>query len=204
MKRGPIRLWFCFAVAMIAAAVADPSVEALSNAGTFGRGVFTDHSNLDVLPAIAVGAVCVAAYFALRVRRELVRASGEAVRDGVAALLPTTFAGQLGVLAAMETIEQLVVYGHPLGGTIWLGGPVLFSLLAHALACVLVAFALSALLQSGARSAVRTIRLIRALLERALHGPAPLRVRARETPRLLRLSPTCNACALRAPPVAIV
>lgn len=204
MKHGPIRLWFCFAVAVLAAAVADPCVEALSNAGVFGSGQFTDRSSLDVVPALIVGMLLLATYFALRVRRELLRSSVDAVREGVVTLLPATFVVQLGVLAAMETLEQIVVYGHALGGTIWLGGPAIFSLLVHAFACIGFACALSALLRIGARTTVRAIRLVRALLVRALHGPAPLATRAWAAVRILRLSPVLSPMGNRAPPVAIV
>ena len=39
----------------MAAAIADPLVEFASNAGWFGAGNFTDHSNLDVVPALFAG-----------------------------------------------------------------------------------------------------------------------------------------------------
>ena len=204
VRPGPIRLWFCFAVAVLAAAVADPCIEALSNAGVFGSGQFTDRSNLDVIPALIVGALLLATYFVLRVRRELLLSSIDAVREGVVSLLPATFAVQLGALCAMETIEQIAVYGHRLGGTVWLGGPVIFSLLAHAFACVGIAYALAAALRIGARKTARAIRLIRALLERALHGPAPLATRVREPVRILRRLPVLSPTGNRAPPVAIV
>ena len=63
-----VRLWFSVAVAIIAAAVADPILESASNAGLFGHGSFTDHSNLDVLPALCIGLLAVAIHVTLRLR----------------------------------------------------------------------------------------------------------------------------------------
>src|SRR5262249_25040176 len=62
-----VRLWFSLAVAVIASAIADPLLEAASNAGIFGNAHYTDHSNLDVLPALAVGLVAVAIHVGLRI-----------------------------------------------------------------------------------------------------------------------------------------
>jgi hypothetical protein len=113
--------------------MADPLVEWASNAGRFGPGNFTDHSTADVVPALLVGVLFVATHLWLRVRRaltrgpasDLLRASRQAIGGGVLRLLPLVFAIQMLVLYCMETSEQIAVVGHPLGGMIWLGGPVL-------------------------------------------------------------------------------
>lgn len=198
-----IRAWFAVAAAVIAAALADPCVEALSNAGLFGPGRFTDQSNLDVLPALCVGVALGFACLAMRVRRELARESSIAVREHVMHLLPAVFVVQIGVLALMETLEQIVVYGHTLGGTIWLGGPANFSVFAHAVACVLVSVALSALLRVLARHTARAIRLMRALAERSLHPRTPLAVRRWEHPGVRSMAPVRCRIGNRAPPIAI-
>ncbi len=52
-----------------------------------------------------------------------VRDSDAALRSSIGGVMVTAFAVQVAVLYAMETIEQVVVRGHPLGGTLWLGGP---------------------------------------------------------------------------------
>ncbi|MGB6984452.1 MAG: hypothetical protein WBD74_00605, partial [Candidatus Aquilonibacter sp.] len=158
MRRTAIRVWFTLAAAVIAAAIADPCVETVANAGWFGPGNFTDHSTLDVVPALVSGAVLIAICLAMRIRRELLRASGEALRADVERLLPALFATQLGVLWTMETGEQIVVAGHPLGGTIWLGGPLWFSLTVHALVGLGVALALA---QTVCVCASTTARMIR-------------------------------------------
>ncbi|HTU70792.1 MAG TPA: hypothetical protein VMF11_10795 [Candidatus Baltobacteraceae bacterium] len=202
MKHSAIRLWFGLAVAVIAAAIADPIVETVSNAGWFGPGSFTDHSNLDVLPALLAGAVLVGCYLVLRVRRALLRASGEALRANVARLLPFIFLAQMGVLFAMETTEQLVVSGHTMGGTIWLGGPIWFSLTVHAAMSILVAYALARTACACAHTTLRAVRHLHALAIRALHGQAPIALRRRERTAFARLAPVRCRIGNRAPPFA--
>jgi hypothetical protein len=172
LTRASIRLCFCLAVAVIAAAVADPLVEAASNAGWFGPGSFTDHSNADVLPAFALGCGFVALYVALRVRGALAASCGnaqtalgvskEALGYRVPALLPAIFFIQLIALYSMETAEQFAVWGHGLGGTIWLGGPVVVSLTTHAVSCVAFTLLVARAIRSMATAALRVIHLMRA------------------------------------------
>jgi hypothetical protein len=61
------------------------------------------------------------------------------------------FALQIPTLFTMETVEQIVVYGRPLGGTLWLGAPMTASLFLHAViaatCALLVARGLTALAQ---------------------------------------------------------
>ncbi|HUA10356.1 MAG TPA: hypothetical protein VMA98_13900 [Candidatus Acidoferrales bacterium] len=204
MKHASLRIWFAVAVAVISAAIADPLVEAASNAGWFGSANFTDHSNLDVIPALLSGAILLGIALVLRVRRELLRASSEALRTHLARLLPAVFMLQLGVLFAMETIEQTVVAGRALGGSIWLGGPVWFSLSVHALVCVAVAFVLARAVRACARTTVRVIRRLRALALRALHGPAPLALRRHGSRAVDRSAPALRRAGNRAPPFQLV
>lgn len=204
MRRTAIRVWFTLAVAVLAAAIADPCVEAASNAGWFGPANFTDRSTLDVMPALLCGVVLLGICVILRVRRELVRASQEALRDDIGHLLPALFAIQLAVLFAMETIEQVIIAGHPLGGTIWLGGPVWFSLVAHAVAGTAVAFGLASAVCSCARTTARMIRRIRALATRALHDPVPLALRRCGRVAFAHAAPVRCRIGNRAPPFAFV
>ena len=181
LSRSSIQLWFCLAVAAISAAIADPLVEWASNAGRFGPGNFTDHSSADVVPALVVGALFVITHLVLRIRRALVsgpaydllRASRDAIDGRMTRLLPLMFAVQMLALYCMETVEQVAVVGHPLGSTIWLGGPVLASLAVHAIACVLVAVTASKVLRSLARSAVRAVLFILAMAVRPARGVSP-------------------------------
>jgi len=165
-----IRLWFCLAVSVLAAALADPLVECASNAGWFGTGPFTDHSTLDVVPAAAAGGLLILLNLGIRIQRivfgmrtplrSLLHASRDELGGGIVRLLPAAFAMQIGVLFLMETAEQYAVYGHGLGGTIWLGAPIAVSLAAHAAACVLVAFIGAACVRTLARAAAGLIRIM--------------------------------------------
>jgi hypothetical protein len=212
MSRTSIRLWFCLAAAIVAAAIADPLLEWASNAGLFGSGAYTDHSNVDVLPALLAGVLFVVAHVSLRVRRALAlssrtdifQASGVALRAGVLRLLPVTFAIQLLALYTMESLEQASVTGHVLGGTVWLGGPVLVSLLVHAIACVGVTYALSRVLRACARTTLHVIHLIRAMAVRPLHEPSPISLRRLEGRRSHTFVLVPRNRAERAPPVPAV
>jgi hypothetical protein len=186
---------------VLAAAIADPLVESVSNAGWFGPGTFTDHSNLDVLPALLCGAVLLVCYLTLRVRRDLVQASGEALQTRGHRLLPFIVAVQMGVLFAMETLEQIVVAGHIMGGAIWLGGPIWFSLCVHALLGIAVAYGLARLACACAQTTLRVIRRFRALATRALHAPAPLAVRGRGMAWARANTPVRCRIGNRAPPI---
>jgi hypothetical protein len=78
----------------------------------------------------------------------------------VTRLLPAIFVLQMLSLLAMETIEQLAVYGHPLGGTLWLGGPIVASLLMHAAIAIVVAFGVASSLSWLAEQVVRLARVL--------------------------------------------
>jgi len=199
LTRSSIRLWFCLAVAVLAAAVADPLVEAASNAGWFGPGTFTDRSSLDVLPALCIG--CAFAIVCLVLRVRLLRLSNEALGSHPLTLLPAILATQLGVLFCMETAEQYVVWGHTFGGTIWLGGPVAVSLAVHAATCVAVTLIAARSIRSLATAAVRVIRLIEARAVRRPGGRSPLVARSYETVPSSRCSLAPRTVGERAPPL---
>jgi hypothetical protein len=204
VRRTAIRFWFTLAAAVVAAAIADPIVEGAANAGWFGPGTFTDHSTLDVLPALSCGIALLGICLVLRVRRELLRASSEALRADIARLLPGIYATQLAALYIMETSEQLVVAGHPLGGTIWLGGPIWFSLITHALIGLVAAYGLAHAVCACASTTVRIIRRFRALAVRALHDPAPLALRRRTRVCATHDAPVRCRIGNRAPPLSFV
>lgn len=168
-------------------------MESASNAGWFGRGSFTDHSNLDVVPALLVGLMLAAFRFAWKMRaalwnrdepsQNLLRASGTALGAGVARLLPGIFILQIAAVYGMETVEQYVVWGHVLGGSIWLGGPVVASLTLHAVICCAVAFAATRMVRVLAEATLRVVSMIRALSAAwALPAPPILQRRYRVAP----------------------
>lgn len=213
MTRCSLRLWFCLAVAVIAAAIGDPLVEFASNSGWFGRGNFTDHSNLDVLPALIAGVAFAIFHVALRVKRaladpgkaapELLRASSAALRPGIAGLLPATFALQIAALFLMETAEQYAVYGHALGGLVWLGGPALVSVAVHAVLCAVVAVAIARTVRALAVTTLRVIRLVRALAAFPAHGARPIALRRRAAVSIDRSRPVLCRIGERAPPLLL-
>lgn len=205
---------FRAAAAVTAAALADPVVEHLSNAGLFGRGRFTDGSNLDVIPALLVAASLSFAVIAWLARKMLVRGSHPPVwlrrwsqelhTRPIRALLPSIFAMQLVTLFVMETIEQIVVTGHPLGGTVWLGGPILVSLAFHVLGCALAAYGLSHLVQWSARSVARVLRIALLFLRKLFTDRAAPHMHLRFVARCACIEPYLRALQGRAPPALSV
>ena len=178
-KSGLARAGFCFAVALTAAALAGPLMEGLADSGAFGSGTFTDGSNLDMLPALCVGilaAVALAAGLARRLacpQARVPRWLHQAAEAGSPALSQSlvTFALQIAVLFAMETVEQILVAGHPLGGTIWLGGPVAVSLALHAVFGIVIAMLFSRALRWLAIRIAFVLRSVRCIVLASAQSP---------------------------------
>jgi hypothetical protein len=196
MARVSIKLWFCLVVAVAAAAIADPLVEAASNAGWFGPGHFTDHSNVDVVPALALSIVFVGVYLASRLQMP-----AHVVTAGtVWKLLPIIYVAQIATLYFMESCEQYFVAGHLLSSTAWLGGPVAISLCAHAASCALSTFLISRLLEVLYGGTVQLARLVRVIVTRTTPSSSTsfVRIAARAPAR----PSLCALCRLgeRAPP----
>jgi hypothetical protein len=210
MRAFVLRATFGAAAALCAAALVDPIVERLSNAGAFGPGRFTDGSTADVLPALgfagALAALVIVVFVvqALRPRSRLARflGSASATLEGsnVARALPVIFGAQMLALFAMETLEQAFVLHHVFGGGVWLGAPAIASLAFHALGCIVVAFALARALRATTRRVVALVRVILARFER----------RDRRTPHVSRelgferaglSAPILHVLHERAPPI---
>lgn len=165
-----IKICFCLSVATLAASLADLLVESASDRGWFGPGNFTDHSLWVTGPAMLAGLVFILMHLGLRVREALwhdrkptpnwLQLARDAVGRRVLAWTPLIFVLQLVVLFVMENAEQLVVYGHTLGGAIWLDGPVAISLLVNALVCVLFTCAAVWLVRALADATVQFVKLV--------------------------------------------
>src|ERR1700688_333138 len=208
-----IRLWFGVAVAFVALAIADPLTEWASNAGFFGAGNFTDHSNADVLPAFFVGFAFFALQLVVRTRHvSRQRQGGPQAWLGAWAraldartltrLLPGVFALQIVALYLTETSEQLVVLGHGLGGTIWLGAPILISLTIHAAFCAISMFAIARVVRAFAKTALRIAQFVAVLsARRPGEGGLVLR-RLRYVPAPFDFAPLVCLIGERAPPFA--
>jgi hypothetical protein len=171
-RRARARVAFCLAVALTAAALIGTLVEYLANAGAFGVAAFTDRSNADVGPALCIGALVAAAFVAALARRLLcpsapvptwARRAADATRISRLQMV-VTFGLQIAALFVMETSEQAAIWGHPLGGTIWLGGPIAISLLLHAIGSLVVAGLFSRALRWLAIRVAVVLRLVQFLL----------------------------------------
>lgn len=200
------RLWFCLASAVIAATIGDIVLESASTSGLFGAGNFTDGSLVDIVPALAIGVCAALAYAVVAVKRVLAQNCwGSALTRWSAAtdagrhrLFPFVLVLQFAALFSMESIEEVVVRGHLLGPTIWLGAPAPIAILTHALLGATVLFVLRALLSALVRTAVSTIVTLLAVLRRAF--PDPIRV-VRPSVRIAATGLAyCGARAGRAPP----
>lgn len=192
---------FCAAIAVIAAAVADPIVEFGSNAGLFGAGRYTDHSNLDVVPALLAGCALLALYL---MRRAPAILRSQALTHGVVRLLPTILILQLAALFLMETAEQVFVYGHPLGSTIWVGAPIPISLAVHALAAVGILSAVVRSKRALAATALRVIRAIGAIATLDAMATQPCFARRPQRGTFMELIAAFRAIGERAPPVRCI
>jgi hypothetical protein len=206
------RLPFLFAVAFVAAGLGDPAVESVSNTGIFGH--YVDNNHLGVVPTLLAGAVVIAEVLVLRFveawRRSTNRSGGSLIdiarnfgSRSVARDFPVIFALQLLSVFAMESGEQLVAGGKLLGGTAWLGGPILFSLIAHAIIGGLCTFALGACMRAIVRafaSLVQTaIRFIWLAIASAASGP--FRIDRRATFCARAQAPHVREIGGRAPPL---
>ncbi len=205
------RLLFLSCAALVAAAIADPLVESVSNSGVLG-GRYDDDNHLGVLPFLLAGIGLAAAILVARCAR-IWRGSRDRSRDWLIdaakdissraplADLPVLFALQLAALYALEASEQLLA-GGDVGTMAWLGGPIAFSLLVHGLVgagCMLLLGTLMrAILRTFASLAYGVLRLTWIARSRAT-VPAVRRNRARQ-PYACAQSPHVRQIGGRAPP----
>jgi hypothetical protein len=166
-----IRTVFICAVAFLAATLGDALVESISNAQVLWHGNYTDRSSLNLLPMSAVALATFMATLTLVLTEHLRRTCGSLhelwsstarvlVPSDIPSLLPAIFALQIPTLFVMETVEQIVVYGHPLGGTLWLGGPILAALFLHAFIAATCAFLVAYGLTVLAQTLLRAVTLV--------------------------------------------
>jgi hypothetical protein len=198
LKSSSKRALFCLAVAVITAAVADPIVEFASNSGWFGPGNFTDRSNLDVFPALVVGVGVLALYLIGRAAAIL---AGTALPRRLVSLVPAIFILQIVALYAMETAEQIIVGGHALGPTVWLGGPIFASLAIHAAFCLAVTFWMARSVRGLAVATLRVIALIKAIAAFPTHAVEIPPSRRWDEPCFVQLGPVLCRIGERAPPL---
>lgn len=176
------RLPFVVAAALIAAAIGDPLVESISNAGIFG-GHFADNDHLSVEPTVFVGAIFVLNALVSRILglfRQAAHPQGNWLTRSVARVtprsivryVPLVIALQLLFVFAMESCEQLAGSGRLLGGLVWLGGPAVFSLATHVALGTICTLVLAWLTEALSKAVVSLVRVAIAIM----------RLSPRETP----------------------
>jgi hypothetical protein len=209
-SRPSIRALFCFAVALVAAGIADPLLEAASNAGLFGHGSFTDHSNLDVMPVLATGLTLALLWTLVRIgqlvrseppRSSWLRAwSGALDSKTLVRLMPAILATQFCALFTMETLEQIAVAGHPLWGLVWLGAPALIAIVVHITFGIALTVLLARSLHAFASTLVEVVRLIRTWIASLAAGGAGRRTSLTQVAVPRRAPPVRCRIGERAPP----
>ncbi len=132
-------------------------MELLSNAGLFGPGTFTDHSNANVVPALLAALAAAGALIGVAAWR-LLALEDKPLPRCTPGLIAAIFCVQMLVLFGMETSEQIATAGHALGGTIWLGGPVAVSLAIHLTFTAGVALFLKRVLTNAAHRVAQAVR----------------------------------------------
>jgi hypothetical protein len=204
---------FLLAVALVAAALGDAFVESVSNSGIFGRG-YSDDNRASVLPTLLLGGLV-----ALEVLRRrcsemldvrvaprtdwLVDFARRYARGSPASDLAVVLGLQFAALFAMESAEQLAFGGKLPVGFAWLGGPMVFSLLAHAL----IGAGCSVLLARFVRAILATVAtLVRGALDsillEAARATAHIRAgRREEAPQRRAQAPHARQSGDRAPPI---
>jgi hypothetical protein len=202
---------------LLSAAIGDALVESVSNSGLFGKG-YDDDNHLSVIPALVAGMTLVLLVVAVRtwsllrsgssLRRGdwLAESAAEFVHAPSRFDLPAVLAIQFTALFLMESVEQLFFGGKLLGGTVWLGGPIAFSVLTHALlgAACMALFAgivrwLHAAIASLVREAVEAI-----LFSRSRAGARAFLTRGPDSSPLRAQSPHVRQIGGRAPPLPAV
>lgn len=138
--------------ALCAADLGHAVVAALTRFG-LAIGPYGSYNHGAVIPALLAAGACALLAFLNIVGQAIARATrlrGDWLSH-VAAMLaqastlriaPAVFIGQLLVLFAMESAEQIAALGHPLGLIASFGGPLLFVLAIHAIAALIVVAAL--------------------------------------------------------------
>jgi hypothetical protein len=203
---------FVLATALVAGALGDPLVETISDTGIFGPG-YHDTNHLGVVPALICGLVLTLEVVLLRCLQAL-RGGARRERDWLIAVaerfnsrsplrdVPYVFVLQLGVVFAIETVEQLLVGGKLEEGTAWLGGPVAFSLTAHVLLAIVVTIVLAYLTREVAKTLASLVRIAFAwiALPAFRDAAAPLRERCTGAPFGYQHSPHARQIGERAPP----
>lgn len=164
-----VRASFLAAVALVAAAIADPCVETIANTGVFGRR-YVDHDQAGVVPALiaaltfVVGLLVLRAIDTWRLHRCSQAVRGD--RNTWFATIEAPFSDllliaplQLAAVYGMEFLEAAMVHRAAPAGLSWLGAPPLFSLTVHVLAGAACLWAMRRVIRWLAAGVVAVLRV---------------------------------------------
>ena len=189
------------ATAILAAAVGNPLVEAVSSSGLLGAG-YHDLDRSSALPASIVGLLIALAAVVLRTLREWRGTRVPAFPErAVSFQLPLVVGLQLLAVYAMQTFESLSAHGRPADLSEWLGGPAWFSLAVYAVTSLICSLFLRRLMGSFVTKIVGVLREA----ERFLSSPwlaegAALIGRSLSSHAIRALEPGVRRTRGRAPP----
>ncbi|MBD5656239.1 MAG: hypothetical protein IAI50_13830 [Candidatus Eremiobacteraeota bacterium] len=199
-------------MAILAAAIGDPIVEAIANGGSFGSG-YHDADRSSVLPAALAGLVLAVGAFVLRClqewrnapRRKRRRRAVEATRDSdLSPMLQfaIVFGLQLLIVLAMQTSEHLLAYGRVGDLHGWLGGPAWFALVTYGAICLALTATLRRFMQSFVTKIVEDLREAQRRLRSTSLADACKSIARSDSPRLFgALDPGVRRTRGRAPPL---
>jgi hypothetical protein len=216
MRCASVRLYACaigFA-AMAAAASGHAAVYILAYLRMFS-GAYAGYRHGGIVAAVAAVAAVAFGFAALTVitaTLQLLRRSSDVDRHAVLGAMPRlspkavalVFCLQIPTLLGIEALEQIQLFGHPLGIAASLGGPPLVSLAIHAICSIAIAILSFGAIRAVAKTALTLARIVAPLTRRAaiaaqMHGSAETRT-ANTTRRSGLPAPLALRIANRPPP----
>jgi hypothetical protein len=214
MRAAIPRAIFACMTAFLSASLGDALLESVSNSGILWRGHFTDSSSIDIAPMLLLSALVAAITLASLCRLEMRRrtatdrallpsAARVLARGDVLRLLPVIVVLELATLFGMETVEQIVVYGHALGGTLWLGAPPIIGILLHAALAVTAALCAAKSLTVLAPTVAAIVDRALLFLSRASRSTDLFRLAPEDLPSA-RWLPVAAPLGERGPPLDVV
>jgi hypothetical protein len=171
------------AVALVAAAAGNALVESAANAGLFGAG-YADDNHASVIPTLCAGGA-IALDVARRRCADVLR-RGEALRTDWLVDVARAHGGRVGVadaflvvamqfcaLFGMESVERVAFGATQHGPAAWLGGPILWSVLAHCAVGLGCAFLIAACVRAILLGFASLVRAAVAFIAQRSRGGAP-------------------------------
>ncbi len=202
-RAGPshVAVVLVLAAAAFAALAAHQVVHALADWGCF-PSAYDEYSHSALVPLASSAATLSFAgalfafgdaLFATRTEDWLRAAARTIARRRFGEIAAAILGLQFATLFAMESAEQVIAFGHLLGGPAWLGGPVAIALTIH----IAAALCATAALAGAARFLAAAAALVRKIVATFAARRAPERAGAVARRTLPRRTPRCNVDARR-------